>query len=75
LRGRAVHTSFHDAEIYALYEPRNYATWLAELRGFFEQPEEFLLADALFDFNAAWRFKFTPQEAFAAFDAYVTETD
>lgn len=66
-----MHTSFHDPEVYALYEPRNYATWLAELRALFPVADEFLLAEAIFPFADCFHAELTPQQAYEAFDDFV----
>jgi hypothetical protein len=54
------------------FNPPTYANWLGELRTLFPQPEEFILADRIFPFQNAFTDGKTPQEAYQAFDEFVS---
>jgi hypothetical protein len=47
-----------------------YAIWRAELGTYFEQPEEFDLAQAIYAFVAHFFDGDTPSQAYVAFDAW-----
>ncbi len=48
----------------------SYANWRGKLSALFPVPDEFLLADAIFSFYAAFEDGKTPQEAYESFDAW-----
>jgi hypothetical protein len=54
------------------FSPPTYANWLGELRTLFPVPDEFLLADAIFPFQNAFTDGKSPQEAYQAFDEFVS---
>ncbi|MCC8956846.1 hypothetical protein H8B02_26450 [Bradyrhizobium sp. Pear77] len=64
-------SSFSDNYTLGKFNPPSYASWLAELRTLFPVPDEFLLADAIFSFENAFREGKTPQQAYEAFDIFV----
>ncbi|MHC2241500.1 hypothetical protein [Bradyrhizobium elkanii] len=64
-------TSFSDNYTLGKFTPPSYASWLAELRVLFPVQDEFLLADAIFSFEGAFKEGKTPQQAYEAFDIFV----
>ena len=66
-----MHT-FSDSYTLGKFTPRPYASWLAELRALFPVPDEFLLADAIFNFANAFKEGKTPQQAYEAFDIFAS---
>ncbi|MGE9010594.1 hypothetical protein ACO2JO_18575 [Leptospira interrogans] len=66
-----MHT-FGDSQTLGKFNPPSYANWLAELRAMFPVPDEFLLAEAIFDFPAAFKQGKTPQQAYEVFDIFVS---
>jgi hypothetical protein len=67
-----MHTSFSDSNILGKFSPPSYASWLAKLRTLFPVSDEFLLADAIFSFANAFKEGKTPQQAYEAFDIFVS---
>jgi hypothetical protein len=67
-----MHTSFTNSDELGKYNPPSYANWLGELRKLFPVPDEFLLADAIYPFQHAFTNGMTPQDAYAAFDEFVS---
>jgi hypothetical protein len=67
-----MHTSFTDSDTLGKFNPPSYANWLAKLRTMFPVPDEFLLADAIFGFADALEGGKTPQQAYEAFDIFVS---
>jgi hypothetical protein len=67
-----MHTSFTDSDTLGKFNPPSYANWLAALRTLFPVPDEFLLADAIFSFTSAFEEGKTPQQAYEAFDIFVS---
>jgi hypothetical protein len=67
-----MHTSFADSDTLGKFNPPSYANWLAELRTLFPVPDEFLLADAIFSFANAFKEGKTSQQAYEAFDIFVS---
>ena len=67
-----MHTSFTDSDTLGKFTPPSYANWLAVLRTLFAVPDEFLLADATFSFANAFEEGKTPQQAYEAFDIFVS---
>jgi hypothetical protein len=67
-----MHTSFTDSDTLGKFNPPSYANWLAVLRTLFPVPDEFLLADAIFSFTNAFEEGKTPQQAYEAFDIFVS---
>ncbi|MBR1245549.1 hypothetical protein JQ609_01250 [Bradyrhizobium sp. AUGA SZCCT0169] len=63
--------AFSDNYTLGKFNPPSYANWLAELRALFPVPDEFLLADAICFPNAFKEGK-TPQQAYEAFDIFVS---
>jgi hypothetical protein len=59
--------TFSDSYTVGKFNPP-YANWLAEPRTLFPVPDEFLLADAIFNSPNAFNERKTPQQAYEAFD-------
>jgi hypothetical protein len=53
----------------------HYCAWRSWVRACFEQPEEFDLASAIYDFQSAWEEGMTAREAYEAFDRWTREDD
>ena len=66
-----MHT-FSDSYTLGKFNPPSYASWLAELRTLFPVPDEFRLADTIFSFPNAFKDGKTPQQAYEAFDTFVS---
>jgi hypothetical protein len=64
--------SFTDSNELGKFNPPSYPNWLGELRALFPVPDEFLLADAIYHFQDCFTEGLTPQEAYAAFDEFVS---
>ncbi|MCC8952902.1 hypothetical protein H8B02_05320 [Bradyrhizobium sp. Pear77] len=64
-------SSFSDNYTLGKFNPRSYASWLAELRTMFPVPDELFLAEAIFSFESALKEGKTPRQAYEAFDIFV----